>query len=113
MFDLTKATIETAADKAVKIAEQNRQAAKAVRDKALSEITITTINGSVIQCREQDETRLRRKLKRMKRESSPTTAWIDADNQPTEITQADIEAALEHGEDEVARIFEQYIGATL
>jgi len=106
---LNNATVTTAQDKAAEAAEQTRQAAKAARQVALDSITYETADGDFIQCREQDEIRLRRKLERMTENGESTTPWIAEDNRLVMITADDIRGALRHGEDEVARIFEQYM----
>ena len=91
--------------------ETIRSRLKAERDKALDEITYDLGNGQSIQCREKDEIRLRRAVNRMKAEGEVSRPWIATDNTLAMVTLEQFESALIHGEDEVARIFEQYMGA--
>lgn len=107
------AQVTTAEEKAAQAVEQARTKAKAERDAALAEITYTTAAGDVIQCREQDEVRLRRQLARMEATGETGAPWIAADNTPVTVTPDDLRGALRHGEDEVARIFEAYMEAVL
>ena len=106
---LNDAEVETAEEKTLKQNETSRLQSKAARDAELENITFTTSGGGVIQCREKDETRLRRKLNRMLKDGETETFWIGVDNKPTTVTVEDFENALVHGEDEVARIFELYM----
>ena len=110
---LNDATVTTADDKAAAQNEQARQSAKAERDSALQALTFDLGNGHSIQCREQDELRLRRTLERMNREGLAEHPWISTTNEPILLTQAEIQAALTYGEDQVAEIFAQYMSAAL
>lgn len=110
---INDAEVTTAEQKAAQAAEQARTQAKAERDAALDAITFRTAAGDEIQCRERDEIRLRRQLARMEADGETVTQWIAVDNTLVPVTPDDLRNALRHGEDQVARIFEAYMGAVL
>lgn len=105
---LDNAKIKTAEDKATEAKEQARQAAKAARDTAINNITYP-IGERAIQCRPKDEQLVRGAIRIMERHDlTEYDDWIAADNQKITVTKAQFEAALVHGDNEVARIFKEY-----
>lgn len=105
---IDNAEIKTAEDKAKEAKEQERQAAKAKRDAAINNITYP-IGDRAIQCRPKDEQLVRGAIRIMERHGvTEYDDWIAADNQEITVTKAQFEAALIHGDNEVARIFKEY-----
>lgn len=84
---------------------------KSDRESKLASMVFTTSNGSVIQCREQDEQRIRTAIDLMTRNSLAEYPWYAADNSVTTVTIADLENAIISGQEQGATIWATFFAS--
>lgn len=98
--------IETAEDKAAKLAEQERQAFKANRDQSLASMTYKFADGSEIQNRPIDAPQLQTAIS-----LGVDRDWLMADNTKRIVTIAELNDALNDGVLKASIIWQEYIDA--
>lgn len=74
--------------------QQVRQTAKAQRELAVSQITVTTSTGKTFDGDETSQTRMARAIIALQATGTPETVWVLADNTPTMTTVAELSEAL-------------------
>lgn len=86
-----------------------------LRDQALASLTHDFGDGRVIQIRpfpfSADESNIRNAIERMGRKSSALQPWRMADNSLAMMTKAELQQALESGQDQTAEIWEAFFSA--
>jgi hypothetical protein len=82
------------------------------RDSALKSLVHDFGDGRIIQCRPpkfaQDESNMRNAIERMSRLSIPTQEWYMNDNTKAEVTAADLQTAIDSGQDQAAVIWADF-----
>jgi hypothetical protein len=93
-------------------AEDLLAAAEADRDSALKSLVHDFGDGRIIQCRPakfaQDESNMRNAIERMSRLSITTQDWYMANNTKAEVTAADLQTAIDSGQDQAAVIWADF-----
>ena len=99
---LDKATVVTAADKAVATIETSRQTAKAIRDEALNNMTYEFSDGRIIQTRMSDQALLIGGIE------IGGDEWILADNTLAMVNAEELTEALTAAKLKTKEIFDVY-----
>lgn len=85
------------------------------RDSALRNMVHDFGDGRVIQVRPPqfgpDESNMRNAIERMERLSIDTQTWYMADNVPHQVRVADLQEALQYGQDQAAVIWDEFFNA--
>lgn len=71
-----------------------RDTAKAARELAVSQITVTTTAGNTFDGDEVSQTRMTRAILVLQATGTPSTVWVLTDNTPVEVTAAELTEAL-------------------
>ena len=91
---------------------QSRQKLKmlqAERDNRLDNLTFTTPTGQCIQCRLRDEQFMRNAIERMQRLGLTEQTWRLSDNTMGVVTIADLQSALDSGQDQGADVWQWFM----
>lgn len=83
-------------------------AAKLTRDATLNSLTHDFGDGRVIQVRPKDESNIRNAIGRMQRLGITSRGWFMADDTWRQVTAAELQTALESGQDQGAEAWETF-----
>lgn len=82
--------------------------AKQKRDEALEQLVHDFGDGRVMQVRKSDEQNIRNAIEIMQRHQLSTYSWFMADNTMHDVTLAELQTALESGQDQAAIVWQEF-----
>lgn len=94
--------------------EQDPPTPKEIRDQALAALVHDFGDGRVIQCRPHpfsDESNMRNAIEKMDRLGQSSRVWLSAHDTLFTVSQADLQTAIESGQDQSDVVWADFLGA--